>query len=109
VAGDHLARRGAVDPGTAAAMAAGARGRFRTTYGVATTGVAGPDPAEGRPPGVVHVAVAGPSGARVSSPRLRGDRGTVRRSAVVHALDLLRRSVAGLGPAPGESRAEPPR
>jgi nicotinamide-nucleotide amidase len=107
VAGDHLARRGAVDPGTAAAMAAGARARFRTTYGVATTGVAGPDPAEGRPPGVVHVAVAGPSGTRVSSPRLRGDRETVRRSAVVHALDLLRRATAGLGPAHGESRAGP--
>ncbi|HSK56861.1 MAG TPA: CinA family nicotinamide mononucleotide deamidase-related protein [Jiangellales bacterium] len=104
----HLARRGAVDPATAAAMAAGTRARFGATYGVAATGVAGPEPDEGHPPGVLHAAVAGPAGVRVSSPRLRGDRGTVRRSAVVHALDLLRRTAAGLGPAPGESPGRPP-
>ena len=105
---DLLARVGPVDPATAAAMAEGVRSRFRSTYGVSTTGVAGPGKAEGNPAGVVHLAVAGPRGVRVSSPRLRGSRGTVRRATVVHALDLLRRAVAGLGPAPGESRAREP-
>lgn len=39
-----LAARGAVDPDVAAAMAAGVRERLGADVGLATTGVAGPDP-----------------------------------------------------------------
>jgi PncC family amidohydrolase len=92
-----LARVGAVHPDVALAMARGARERFASTYALATTGVAGPDPQDGRPPGSVHVALAGPDGDRVVSPVLRGDRAAIRRRTVVWALDLARRSLAGLG------------
>ena len=51
---DLLERRGAVDAAVAEAMAEGARTRMWTTVGVATTGVAGPDPAEGKPVGTVY-------------------------------------------------------
>ena len=49
-----LATRGAVDPDVAIAMAAGACRVFDTDWGVATTGVAGPDPSECRNPRRPH-------------------------------------------------------
>ncbi|MFF6873673.1 nicotinamide-nucleotide amidohydrolase family protein [Streptomyces sp. NPDC012450] len=57
-----LAERGAVDPEVASQMAAGVRARLGADWGIATTGVAGPDPQDGQPVGTVYVAVAGPAG-----------------------------------------------
>ena len=90
-----LARVGPVDPEVAAQMAEGARSRFSATYGLATTGVAGPDPQAGHPPGEVHLALAGPSGVELERLDLDGDRETVRERAVQAALLLARRVVAG--------------
>ena len=84
---------GAVSPETAAALAEGVRERLGATYGLALTGVAGPDPQEGHAPGTVHVAVAGPQGTRTRSVRLPGDRARVRLLAVTAGLDLLRRQL----------------
>lgn len=55
-----LAEHGAVDPRVAREMAAGVRTRLGADWGLATTGVAGPDPQDGKPVGTVYVAVAGP-------------------------------------------------
>jgi nicotinamide-nucleotide amidase len=60
VDGDLLARNGPVDPDVAAQMALGVRERLGADWGLATTGVAGPDPQDGVPPGRVYLAVAGP-------------------------------------------------
>ena len=89
-----LAEHGAVSEPTAAALAEGVRDRLGATYGLALTGVAGPDPQEGHPPGTLHVAVAGPAGTKVRSLRLPGDRTRVRLLAVNAGLDLLRRVVS---------------
>ncbi|WP_250448154.1 CinA family protein, partial [Actinotalea sp. C106] len=62
-----LSRDGPVHPDVARAMAQGVRVRLTADYGLATTGVAGPDPQGGRPPGTFHVAVAGPRGVEVRS------------------------------------------
>jgi nicotinamide-nucleotide amidase len=95
---------GAVASSTAAAMAKGVRQRLSAGYGIATTGVAGPDPAEGKPAGTVYVAVAGPSGARTALHQLGGDRDQVRRSACAVALALLLETLAGANdPSPGWS------
>lgn len=96
-----LDRHGAVHPDVARAMAAGVRQRLGADYGLATTGVAGPDPQDGHPPGTFHVAVAGPAGVEVvsASPDVgaRPARATVRAAARVAALDLaLRRVLADL-------------
>ena len=91
VPAEVLAAHGAVAPETAAAMAAGVRDRLAADWGVALTGVAGPDEQEGHPVGTVFVAVAGPQGSQVQSLRLPGDRDRVRMLAVTLALDLLRR------------------
>jgi nicotinamide-nucleotide amidase len=85
-----LARRGPVDPDVAVAMAAGVRERLGATWGLATTGVAGPDPQDGHRPGAVHVALAGPAGDRVETLALDGDRAAVRAAAATAALALLR-------------------
>ena len=104
---DLLARVGAVHPEVAAAMAAGARVRLGAVWGVATTGVAGPDPQDGHPPGTVHVAAAGPEGIRVRSLVVRGARPLVRQLAVMHALEVLRRAVLGLPESPALGRPGP--
>lgn len=95
-----LAERGAVDPDVAREMAEGVRARLGADWGVATTGVAGPDPQDGQPAGTVFVAVAGPATAVVAPLRLSGDRGAVRRASVAAVLELLitelrRSTVAG--------------
>ncbi|MGQ7787900.1 CinA family protein [Nesterenkonia sp. K-15-9-6] len=53
-----LEERGAVDPAVAAAMARGAAGATGAALGVATTGVAGPEPHEGKDVGTVYVGLA---------------------------------------------------
>src|SRR3954452_5242982 len=90
VPGPLLDAEGAVSAEVAAAMAAGVRDRTGATYGVAMTGVPGPDLQGGHPPGTAFVAVAGPSGGQVRSLRLPGDRAVIRDRAVDVALDMLR-------------------
>ncbi|MET9935412.1 MULTISPECIES: CinA family protein [unclassified Streptomyces] len=106
VDGDLLAERGAVDPEVASQMAAGVRARLGADWGIATTGVAGPDPQDGQPVGTVYVAVAGPGGetARSGVPvgkvvplRLNGDRGEIRRESVRIVLALLREELSENG------------
>ncbi len=95
-----LAERGAVDPDVALAMARGARDRLGADFGVATTGVAGPDPQDGRPVGTVWVAVATPGGEErhdASTGALGRDHVrelTVRR-ALAALLAAVRREAAG--------------
>lgn len=91
---DLLAARGPVDPDVAAALAAGARERCGADWGLATTGVAGPDPQGGREVGTVYVASAGPGGPAVRLLHLPGDRHQVRSAAVDAALVLLLDSCA---------------
>lgn len=102
VSEDLLREAGAVDPRVALEMAEGVRERLGASYGLAVTGVAGPDPQDGKPVGTVHLAVAGPNGSRVISPRLPVPadgvraRPLVRRMTVVRALDLLRHEILGV-------------
>ncbi|REF35101.1 CinA family protein [Thermasporomyces composti] len=90
VSAAELERHGPVHPRTAQAMAVGVRDRLGATYGLATTGVAGPEPHGGQPVGTVDLACAGPGETVVRRYQLSGDRQAVRRAAVVAALELLR-------------------
>jgi nicotinamide-nucleotide amidase len=83
-----LAARGPVDPDVAVAMAQGVRSLLGADVGLATTGVAGPDPQDGHAPGTVHVAVAAPNATRVRSLLLEGDRAEVRMGARAAVLGL---------------------
>jgi nicotinamide-nucleotide amidase len=88
VPADLLADVGPVHPETAVALAAGVRERLGATYGLATTGVAGPDPQAGIEAGTVYVAVAGPAGVRVRKLALSGGREAVRQGSVRALLEL---------------------
>ncbi|MEW2318787.1 CinA family protein [Streptomyces bauhiniae] len=98
-----LERSGAVDPQVAAQMAAGVREALGADWGIATTGVAGPDPQDGQPVGTVYVAVDGPlregsasaSGGKVEALRLNGGRAEIRMESVRSVLALLLAELAG--------------
>lgn len=93
-----LTAHGPVDPEVAAALAAGARRAGEADWGLAATGVAGPQPQGGVAVGTVYVAVAGPGNTgEVREVHLDGDRSTVRAGAVNAALELLAGTVGGVG------------
>jgi nicotinamide-nucleotide amidase len=92
-------RSGPVAAETALAMARGVLLQLGADVAVATTGVAGPDAQDGKPPGTVHVAMVtspshGPERTVVRSfvgeDRIPGDRAAVREATVLAALALLR-------------------
>ncbi|MER6047001.1 nicotinamide-nucleotide amidohydrolase family protein [Streptomyces sp. NPDC001793] len=90
VDGALLADRGAVDGEVARQMAGGVRRVLGADWGIATTGVAGPEPQDGQPVGTVYVAVQGPDGAgQVRRLALAGDRERIRRDSVQAVLALL--------------------
>jgi nicotinamide-nucleotide amidase len=84
-----LDRHGAVSAEVAAAMADGVAGRLGASFGVSTTGVAGPDPAEGKPAGTVFVAASAGRQPRVQRLALAGSRDDIRHETVEAALALL--------------------
>jgi nicotinamide-nucleotide amidase len=91
VDGMTLRLAGSVTADVATAMASGARERLGATYALALTGVAGPEPWDGKPVGTVFIALAHPGGCEVRETRLPGDRERIRDYSCVSALDLLRR------------------
>jgi nicotinamide-nucleotide amidase len=98
-----LADRGPVDPDVAIALAEGGRWRCGADWCLATTGVAGPEPQDGRPVGLVYVAVAGPRGADVRELRLDGGRKHIRAATVTGALQLLVEQLRAVPPPPPRS------
>ena len=92
-----LAEDGPVAASTAEQLAEGTARACGADWGLATTGVAGPEPQDGHPVGQVFVAVAGPgSSVRVRELDLTGERDDIRRQAVVAVLALLQESLAAL-------------
>jgi nicotinamide-nucleotide amidase len=78
----------------ARAMADGARRVLESDVGLSITGVAGPDPQDGQPPGTVFVGLSR-AGHSTESFRFAvpGDRDRVRQYATISALDWLRRTL----------------
>lgn len=98
-----LAEHGAVHPLVAEQMAAGARTLLSVDgrpadIGVSTTGVAGPDPQDGRAPGTVFLGLSMAGGTRSLGLTLSGDRDTIRRDTVAAAVDFLT-AITGAGAA----------
>ncbi len=98
---DFLLRSGgAVQAQVAREMATGVRSLLAADLGLATTGVAGPDPQDGQPVGRVFIAVAwrrsdGTAADEVRMLDLGGDRSQIREQTVAEVLDLAQWVVTG--------------
>jgi nicotinamide-nucleotide amidase len=99
-----LASGGAVQAEVARQMAEGACRVLGADVGIATTGVAGPDPQDGQPVGTAFVAVAWRGRVEVRKLGLSGERARIRQSCVEAALEL-----AGQVLGPLEDCPPPPR
>ncbi|MGD9175997.1 MAG: CinA family nicotinamide mononucleotide deamidase-related protein [Desulfobacterales bacterium] len=100
VAPETLKRRGAVHEETAIEMARGARDISAATYGLSTSGIAGPTGGtEAKPVGTVCIGLATPSG--TTGHRFHfwfGSRSMHKQMFAAAALDVLRRELLGVGP-----------
>jgi nicotinamide-nucleotide amidase len=86
-----IASRGAVSEEVAKAMAAGIRLRTGATIGVGVTGIAGPTGGtDGKPIGLVYIAVSDAQKTDCLERTFRGDRNRIRQWATQQALDLIR-------------------
>jgi nicotinamide-nucleotide amidase len=94
VSAELLALKGAVDPEVARQMASGVRVALSidgkaADVGIATTGVAGPDPQDGNPVGTVYVGLAMEGRVESYALTLSGSRAEIRTATVQHALATL--------------------
>jgi nicotinamide-nucleotide amidase len=92
-----IAEYGVISAETAAAMASAVRERVEADIGIGITGVAGPEPQDGAPVGLVFIALDG--GGKVPDQSLRLDypqsRQAIKRRAVTQSITLLRRALLG--------------
>ena len=92
VPADLIAQHGAVSAEVAMALANGIRLRTGATLGVGITGIAGPGGgSEGKPVGLVHIAVSDAQKTDAMERTFRGDRQRIREWTTQQALDLVRR------------------
>jgi PncC family amidohydrolase len=87
---DYIRKHGAVSPQVAKKMAQGVRKTFNTTFGLSTTGVAGPTGGTKRSPiGRVFIGIAKGNGTWVKKLDLKGNRREIKRQAVEKSLEFL--------------------
>ena len=92
-----LERYGAVSAETVRELALNIRERFKTSYGVSISGVAGPDGgSDTKPVGTFFVGISSQSRSFEKRYLYISDRHNVRSYATYVALDLVRRTVLGL-------------
>ena len=92
-----LKEHGAVSLQTVSEMAEGVRAELNTTFGVATSGIAGPGGGtDEKPVGLIFIAVSGPKGTVTEELRFSSDRETNILRTVRKALSLLRNEILRL-------------
>jgi nicotinamide-nucleotide amidase len=94
VADAQLREHGAVSEPVVRAMAAGVRDRFRTSIGMAITGIAGPGGGTAeKPVGTVWIAVDVDGAVVARRFNMIGDRDEIRRRSAQAALEMLRQAL----------------
>lgn len=91
---DMLELEGAVSKAVVEKMAFGIREALGTQWGIAISGVAGPDGGtEDKPVGTVWMAVAGPDGVQSTKGSFSGSRDLVIQRSSIAALNMLRKAL----------------
>ena len=103
VAAETIAGDGVVSEACAREMAAGARRLFGADVAVAVTGVAGPEPHDGKAPGDVWLALDAGEATHARFMRMGGARDQIVRWTEQASLDLVRRHLEGK-PLPASDR-----
>ncbi len=94
VPAELIALHGAVSEEVACAMAAGVRAAMGASFGVSTTGVAGPGGGTPQKPvGLVYVGLSGPAGTTAERLMVPGDREQIRSFSASFAIDRIRRAL----------------
>ena len=87
---DYIKRYGAVSPQVARKMAQGVRKAFHTTFGLSTTGVAGPTGGTMRSPiGRVFIGISDGRRTWVRKEDLKGNRRMIKREAAEKSLEFF--------------------
>ena len=93
---DDIRKYGAVGPQVARKMAQGVRKTFRTTFGLSTTGVAGPTGGTKRSPvGRVFIGLAAGRKVWVKKLDLKGNRREIKKQSAERSLELLHKILIG--------------
>ena len=91
---EELKNHGVVSAFTAENMANQARLKTQSDFGISLTGVAGPDSLEGHPAGTVFIGLSQASSTEVVQVNIAGrSRADVRKIAVMHAFNLVRKAL----------------
>ena len=93
VSREIIESKGVVSEETAKAMAEGIRAQTGATFGISTTGEAGPQSQSGADVGTVFIGIADQNGSRSIERHFTGDRDAIRRRSALAALDILRRQL----------------
>ena len=94
VPSSDIKKYGAVSPQVAKKMAQGVRKAFNTTFGLSTTGVAGPTGGTKRSPiGRVFIGIAKGSRTWVKKLDLKGNRREIKKQAAERSLEFLYRTL----------------
>lgn len=95
VRSEAILQFGVVSEEVAVAMADGVRDLCGSTWGISTTGVAGPGDADGKPAGTVWVAISGPINQSISL-QVEGEREEVRNASTSSAIAAFERILGSL-------------
>ncbi|CCO09390.1 competence/damage-inducible protein A [Desulforamulus hydrothermalis] len=95
VPAEILQQFGQVSRQTAIAMSEGVRRELGSSLGLAVTGVAGPTSSEGKPVGLVYIALSSPTGICFREYRFPGERKAIRNGTVNAALKMAKHFLQG--------------
>jgi nicotinamide-nucleotide amidase len=94
VKAETLIKHGAVSEETIVEMAEAVRDKFKTTFGIATSGIAGPGGGTvDKPVGTVWIACAGPNGTKARKLQLTTYRELNIQLTATYVLELLRKNI----------------
>ncbi len=87
---EQISKHGVVSEEVAIAMANGVRELLGSTWGISTTGVAGPGNSDGVPAGTVWIAISGPVN-QSTQLEVEGEREVVRNASISSAISAFAR------------------